>query len=68
MTARLASFVWVTDDKHESQWFGPGDELPEWAVAQIDADNDKAWAEKPAKSVPAEKRGPGRPAKAAADK
>jgi hypothetical protein len=69
VTARLTSYVWVTSDEHESQWFGPGDELPDWAVAQIDADNDKAWAEKPAaKSAPAEKRGPGRPAKAAADK
>jgi hypothetical protein len=58
VTARLSSYVWVTSD-----------DLPEWAVARIDADNDKVWAEKPAaKSAPAEKRGPGRPAKAAADK
>jgi hypothetical protein len=65
VTARLSSYVWVTSDEHESQWFGPSDELPDWAVAQIDAGNDKAWAEKPV-AEPAEapaKRGPGRPAK-----
>ncbi|QIS38617.1 hypothetical protein [Clavibacter capsici] len=81
MTGRLASFVFVTDDGHEDQWFGPESDVPEWAARKIV--NEKAWAEKPdlpADDVPepegdeAEKapepakRGPGRPAKAVADK
>ncbi len=33
--AQLISYVCVRDADGADQWFGPGDSVPEWAVAQI---------------------------------
>lgn len=43
--ARLATFVHVHGKDGTSQVFGPDDEVPKWALAQIT--NPKAWADQP---------------------
>lgn len=39
----LRFHVHVVDDAGVGHWFGPGDEVPEWASSQIV--NEGAWAE-----------------------
>jgi hypothetical protein len=60
VTRSLASFVYVSDDEHESAWFGPGDDVPAWAAAKITT--DRAWVgEAEVEREAAPKRAPGRP-------
>ena len=47
MTRRVTSHVHVVDvEGGRSGVFGPGDDVPEWAVALID--NESVWADDPA--------------------
>lgn len=70
--SKLAGYVTVHDDDGISFTFGPGDDVPGWAVDKIS--NPNVWATEkaapvkaPVEAGPAEtekpKRGPGRPAK-----
>ncbi|WP_418346174.1 hypothetical protein [Rhodococcus pyridinivorans] len=43
--ARLVTHVHVHDKNGTSHVFGPNDEVPKWALAQIT--NPKAWADQP---------------------
>lgn len=43
--AKLNSFVAVRDADGHDVWFGPGQEVPGWAIAKIT--NPAAWAEAP---------------------
>lgn len=47
--ARLANLVHVRDEKGQSVWLGPDDEVPAWAESKIT--NPKAWAELPSVSA-----------------
>ncbi|MCW2674794.1 MAG: hypothetical protein JWP14_3383 [Frankiales bacterium] len=57
---RLAAYVHVTNDKGNSQVFGPGDEVPAWAQRKIV--NPKAWEDGELPKVRAAKPKDGDPA------
>ncbi|KZM72210.1 hypothetical protein [Nocardia terpenica] len=49
--AKLISWVAAYDEHGAARWFGPADEVPEWAARQIT--NPAAWDTVPAPAVEA---------------